>query len=135
MVRLTKNQRAVVKKTFTLISDHTDKFAALFYDHLFEQAPELKPLFTADMKDQGMKLVYLLATVISSIDHFERIIPQIQTLGREHLTYGVKPEYYTLVGDSLLWALEQQLAEAFTSEAKEAWLRTYTLLVDIMISA
>jgi nitric oxide dioxygenase len=40
-----------------------------------------------------------------------------------------------VVGETLLWTLEQGLGEAFTPEVKEAWTEAYALLSGAMIAA
>jgi len=38
------------------------------------------------------------------------------------------PHAYAIVGDTLLWTLQQGLGDAFTGEVKNAWATTYDLL-------
>jgi hemoglobin-like flavoprotein len=47
----------------------------------------------------------------------------------------VKAEYYDVVGEALLWALEQGLGEAFTPQARRAWEEAYKFLSEIMKDA
>ena len=39
---------------------------------------------------------------------------------------------YATVGAALLWTLEQGLGQAFTSDVRDAWTKTYTLLSSAM---
>src|SRR5262249_19675518 len=51
----------LIQQSFARLVPISDKAAALFYDRLFEVAPEVKPLFRGDMTGQGRKLMAALA--------------------------------------------------------------------------
>ena len=80
-------------------------------------------------------LMQMIDFAVKGIDEPDTILPTIQDLGKRHVGYGVKEEYYGTVGEALLWTLEQGLGEDFTSEAKEAWTEAYKLLSGVMIDA
>lgn len=42
---------------------------------------------------------------------------------------------YTVMGDTLMWALEQTLCDAFTPQVKRAWLKVYEALASVMLAA
>ncbi len=69
---------------------------------------------------------------VSGLDNSDTILPTIQDLGKCHVGYGVKEEYYDTVGESLLWTLKRGLANNFTPEVKDAWAAAYKLLSDTM---
>jgi hemoglobin-like flavoprotein len=56
-------------------------------------------------------------------------------LGVHHKDYGVTGAHYGKVALTLLWTLEQDLGDAFTSEVKKAWTQAYMLLDGIMQEA
>jgi hemoglobin-like flavoprotein len=87
------------------------------------------------MRQQGRKLIQTLAVVVLGLDHFERMVPVLQELGRRHADYGAVPRHYGLIEVALIWTLEQTLGEAFTSEARSAWTTVYGLLASTMQSA
>ncbi|NBW85235.1 MAG: hemin receptor, partial [Proteobacteria bacterium] len=45
--------------------------AELFYGRLFEIAPEVKPLFTSDIKEQGKKLMSMITLAVRGLDNLE----------------------------------------------------------------
>lgn len=90
----------------------SDTAATIFYDRLFELDPSLRVLFASDLTEQRRKLMAMLATAVSNLHHLERVLPQIQQLGRQHLAYGVTPASYDTVGTALISALETGLGEA-----------------------
>src|SRR5262249_49511231 len=108
------------------------KAAALFYDRLFEIAPEVRQLFPADLSGQKVKLMGILATAINNLHRLDAILPTVRQLGDRHRDYGVSAEHYATVGAALLWTLEQGIGAGFTSEVKAAWYEAYCALAEAM---
>lgn len=132
---MTPEQIELVSNTWKQVLPIADKAAELFYGKLFELDPSLKPLFKGDMTEQGRKLMLMIDTAVSNISDVEKIIPALEDLGKRHVGYGVKDEYYSTVATALLWTLDQGLGDAFTEEVKTAWTETYTTLANVMITA
>jgi hemoglobin-like flavoprotein len=126
---------AHVQDSFRKIVPIADQAAAIFYARLFELDPELRPLFTGDMAEQGRKLMTMLATAVGSLKRLDQLVPVIQALGARHAGYGVSEEHYATVGAALLWTLEKGLGPEFTPAVREAWTNTYALLANTMIEA
>ena len=126
-------QVELVRGSFEMVKPITVQAADLFYNRLFEIAPETKPLFVHDMAEQGRKLMATLAIVVASLDRLETILPTVKQLTIDHVKWGVVPSHYQLVGSALLWALEQGLGPAFTPGVKEGWVEAYATVSGIMI--
>jgi hemoglobin-like flavoprotein len=92
-------------------------------------------MFKGDMKEQGQKLMKMIATAVNGLDRLDSIVPAVQDLGRRHVGYGVRPEHYDTVGAALLQTLEQGLGSAFTPEVKQAWATVYGVLAATMKDA
>ncbi len=106
--------------------------AELFYKRLFETAPEVKPLFKGDMKEQGRKLMATIAVVVNALDRLESVLPALKALAIRHVDYGVRDEHYDKVGAALLWTLQAGLGNRFTEAHRTAWLEAYTALSGVM---
>lgn len=133
---LTTRQQEIIQSTFAAVAPQAEMVAELFYGRLFEIAPQVQPMFAnSNMKEQGKKLMQTLAVVVHSVNRLEEIIPEVEALGRRHINYGVEAAHYSIVGEALIWTLQQGLGEAFTDEVQKAWVTTYTLLVDVATSA
>jgi hemoglobin-like flavoprotein len=109
--------------------------ADLFYGRLFEIAPEVRPMFPEDMKEQKVKLMAMLGTAVINLHKLDEILPAVKALGERHKSYGVTTAHYAPVGAALLWTLEQGLGADFTPDVKAAWTETYTALAGVMTSA
>jgi hemoglobin-like flavoprotein len=132
---MTPEQIALVQDSFRKVVPIAGLAADIFYDRLFETAPEVRPLFPTNMTEQKGKLVKMLAIAVNGLTKLDEIVPAVQDLGRRHAGYKVKSAHYDAVGAALLWTLGQGLGEAFTAEVKAAWAETYGLLAGVMISA
>lgn len=118
-----------------MVAADADAAGALFYNRLFDIAPELKPMFKADITEQSKKLMYMIGYVINKLDKLDDVIGEVAAMAKRHAGYGVRDEHYTIVGSALLWTLEKGLAEHWTEEVKTAWITCYTLLSSSMIQA
>jgi nitric oxide dioxygenase len=132
---MTPEKIALVQDSFTKVAPIADQAAVLFYDRLFEIAPEVKPMFhDADMAEQRRKLMATLGVVVTGLTRLETVLPAASALARRHVTYGVKDEHYPIVGAALLWTLEKGLGDAWTPDVAEAWTAAYGTLSGYMIS-
>ncbi|MCL1469982.1 adenylate/guanylate cyclase domain-containing protein [Argonema antarcticum] len=133
--KLVTSQVDLVQSSFAKVKPIADKAAELFYNRLFELEPSFRPLFKGDMKEQERKLMATLALCVEGLRHPNKIIPVVQKLGRDHAGFGVKAEYYDIVGEALLWTLAQGLGEEFTTPVRKAWEEAYAFLSEIMKEA
>jgi len=92
----------LVQQSWEKVKPISETAAKLFYDHLFEIAPEVKPYFKGDMDEQGKKLMQMISTAVSALKRLDTVFPAVQNLGRRHLDYGVMDRDYDSVGSALL---------------------------------
>ncbi len=127
---------ALVRASFPKVAAIAPQAARLFYGRLFDLDPSVERLFNlARMKSQGTKLMTALAFVVAHLDRPDRLLPVIRDMAVRHVGYGVRREHYIPVGEALLWALEQGLGAAFTSELRAAWAEAYVTLASVMTEA
>jgi hemoglobin-like flavoprotein len=132
---MTPDQIAMVQESFKKVGPIATTAADLFYDRLFEIAPDVRRMFPADLGEQKNKLITMLATAVANLHQIERIIPAVEQLGKRHVAYGVKPQDYQPVGAALLWTLEKGLGADFTPAVKGAWTDAYLTLSGVMQGA
>ena len=131
---MTPDQVKLVQDSFAKVVPISETAAVLFYDRLFEIAPQVKAMFPADMTEQRKKLMMMLAAVVGGLGNLESILPAASALAKRHVSYGAKPEHYPVVGGALLYTLEKGLGEAWTPELASAWTAAYGTLSGYMIS-
>ncbi|MEP6676414.1 MAG: globin domain-containing protein [Ferruginibacter sp.] len=107
----------------------------VFYSRLFFKMPALRKMFSASMNVQYKKLVDMLSVIVARLDRLDEITVEIKELAIRHVGYAVKPLHYEVVGDALLWTLEQGLGSDWNEEVKAAWAACYGILSNAMIDA
>ncbi len=132
---MTPVQIDFVQSSFAKVVPIADVAADLFYRRLFEIAPEVKPLFRGDMREQGRKLMTTLGVVVNGLKNLDAIVPAARALAIRHVGYGVKAADYAPVGEALIWTLEKGLGAEFNAEVKSAWLAAYGAVSGVMIDA
>jgi hemoglobin-like flavoprotein len=133
---MTNKQIEQVKSSWTIVTTLDPvTVGGLFYNRLFEIAPQLRPMFRNPIPEQSKKLLAMINYIIIKLDKLEDIVDEVAKLAKRHANYGVKPDHYRIVGDALLWTLEKGLAENWNDEVKEAWSNCYQVLSSAMINA
>ena len=133
---MTQKQVELVKATWTLVATMDPVVVGgLFYNRLFEIAPQVKHMFRGEMPEQSKKLMAMIGFVINKLDKLDDIIAEVAKLGQRHGGYGVKPEHYAIVGNALIWTLEKGLGDIWDAQVKAAWVECYTILSEAMINA
>lgn len=132
---MTRRQIELVESSWDFVLLNTKDAGMVFYSRLFTIAPELKSLFKESPDAQAQKLIALITFAVHKLNTINEIVSDVQSLGRRHQKYNVKPEHYAIVAEALLWTLEKSLKEKWNEEMKEAWVTVYTLLSSTMISA
>jgi hemoglobin-like flavoprotein len=114
---MTPKQVALVQDSFAKVALTWEAAAMLFYDRLFDIAPQTRAMFPDDMIEQRRKLMAMLAGVVKGLGNLEQVLPAASALAKRHVSYGAKAEHYPLVGAALLWTLEKGLGDGWTPEA------------------
>ena len=81
---MSPDQIALVQDSFRKVVPIAATAADVFYDRLFEIAPDVRPLFPNDLKEQKKKLVAMLATAVTNLHQIETIAPAVADLGKRH---------------------------------------------------
>jgi len=130
---MTPDQVRLVQESFAKLVPIADQAASMFYERLFEIAPQVRAMFPPDMAEQQRKLMATLTIVVGGLSNLESILPAASSLATRHVAYGARPEHYPVVGAALLWTLEQGLGTEWNEEVADAWTAAYAMLSDFMI--
>ncbi len=122
------DQVKLVQESFAKVEPIAAQAGDMIYARLFEIAPEVRPMFPADITAQRDKLLQMLSTAVNNLHQVEMIIPAVEDLGKRHVGYDVQDPHYDKVGEALIWTLDKGLGDAFTPPVKEAWVETYGTL-------
>jgi hemoglobin-like flavoprotein len=130
---MTPGSIQLVQESFAKVAPISGQAAVLFYDRLFEIAPDVRAMFPANMTEQRKKLMATLAVVVGGLSKLDTVLPAASALAKKHVAYGVQASHYPIVGAALLWTLEQGLGEGWTPELASAWVEAYGTLSSFMI--
>ena len=129
---LTANDIALVRASFAKVLPIKEAAADLFYNRLFEIAPQLREMFPKDLREQKAKLMAMIAAAVGGLHDIKTLVPHVKALGARHAGYGVTVAHYAIVGEALMWTLERGLGDAFTQEVRSAWAKVYGILAGTM---
>lgn len=133
---MTEEQIVLVRRSWKMFRGVDPSIVGdTFYSKLFSDAPAVRRMFPSRMDDQYKKLMDMLSTIVARLDRINEMKGEIAAMGRRHANYGVKPAHYQLVGQALLWTLEQGLGRDWTPELASAWENCYRMISDAMINA
>lgn len=125
----------LLESSFVPIRAQESEVMAHFYQTLFADYPEVKPLFaTTHMAKQAKQLFTSLVFVVDNLRHPGALTQALQGLGTRHIQYGVLPEHYPMVGNTLLKTFSRYLGMAWTPETEKAWGEAYTAVTTLMLS-
>lgn len=124
-----------LEESFDLVAPQGDELMRKFYDHLFETAPSVQPLFAhVDMERQRQALLNMLVVLRESLRDLDDIVPDLEELGARHAEYGAEPAHYPVVGEVLIGAMAEIAGDAWKPEYTAAWQEAYGVVQDVMLS-
>ena len=82
---MTPKQVALVQNSFAKVAPTSEAAAVLFYDRLFDIAPQMRAMFPDDLIEQRRKLMTMLAGVVKSLGNLEQVLPAASALAKRHV--------------------------------------------------
>jgi nitric oxide dioxygenase len=136
---LSAESAAVVRATAGVVAEHAEQITARFYPSMFAARPELLRVFNQGNQATGEQSRALAASVVAYAVHlidpdappFDHVLSRIAF---KHVSLGIRPEQYTIVGHHLLGAVAEVLGEAVTAEVASAWDEVYWLFATQLIA-
>lgn len=122
----------VVRATASVVAANADAITARFYPRMFAAHPELLRVFNQGNQATGEQSKALAGSVVAyavqlidpNAPSFEHVMRRI---AYKHVSLGIRPEQYTIVGEHLLAAVGEVLGDAVTPEIAAAWSEVYWL--------
>ena len=124
--------QAVVSATAAVVAEHAEQITARFYPRMFDEHPELLRVFNLGNQATGEQSRALAASVVAYAVHLiDPTAPSfahvLRRIAYKHVSLGIRPEQYTIVGRHLLAAVGEVLGDAVTAEVASAWDEVYWL--------
>lgn len=124
----------LLEKSFQRVKPRATEFAASFYENLFADYPQAKPLFAhTDMTEQRKHLIKALVLVVENLRKPDVLSEALKQMGARHVNYGTLPQHYPMVVETSLKTFESYLGADWTPEVKQAWTDAYAAIVNMML--
>ena len=134
---LSVETKSIIKATVPVLEEHGTAITTVFYKNMFVAHPELLNIFNHANQAKGRQQAALANTVYAAavhIDNLEAILPAVVQIANKHVSLGIKPEHYPIVGEYLLKAIKEVLGDAATDDIINAWAETYGVIADAFIN-
>lgn len=125
----------LIRDSFVQILVDSERAACIFYDRLFELAPDTRPLFRNDMAEQGRLLIDALGRIVTGLSRLDAMLPALRKLAERHVGYGVEHRHYAVAGEALLHMVKVHGGASVDAQTIDAWKTAYALVADAMIAA
>lgn len=126
---------ARLEGSYEVARRHRHLLAEVFYAKLFAAAPQLRPLFSSDLKVQAKKLMSSLDAIVTNLRSPGVNSEMLADLGKRHTGYGARPEHYELVIELLVESMGELGGEKFDAGCLEEWRMALRLVSNQMIAA
>jgi nitric oxide dioxygenase len=128
--------RPYIEASVPVLKQRGVAITTVFYRNLFVEFPELTNLFNMGNQANGAQQQSLAAAVFAyaaNIDNPGALGPVVSRIVHKHVSLGIKPEHYPIVGRHLLGAIQEVLGEAATPALLDAWGEAYGSLANLFI--
>jgi hemoglobin-like flavoprotein len=124
-----------LRSSLELVLERQPAITPRFYEILFERYPQVRPLFGRNSSDAQAKMLQeAIVAVVDHVDDAEWLTSTLGAMGRKHVDYGVTPEMYGWVADSLLSTLAEIAGPDWTPEIEAAWKGALGAIRDLMLA-
>lgn len=128
------NTKSQLLLLYERICAEQHSFAGRFYARLFELNPQIEQLFkSTGMEMQGKMVIQAIGIGIRSFDKEEDFVGMFNSLGRRHALYGVKEEYYPIIGKALVDTCTSSFGSDFGDDAEDALNQLLSRIQEAMV--
>jgi hemoglobin-like flavoprotein len=99
---------------------------------MFAMRPELEALFVNGTGAQGAMLTHMLRSVVAGLGRRKHVTIGLQTMGRNHLGYGVELDHYVTFRAAMLKTIGEVLGAGLTPEIEASWSMTLDVILGLM---
>ena len=125
----------LLETSFKAVAPRADELAEVFYNRLFREHPQVRPMFPQDMTGQKKALIAALAMVVENLRNPEKLGAALRDLAIRHIGYGVVREQYPVVGQTLLASLAEVAGPAWNDQLHQAWADAYAAIQSVIYAA
>lgn len=134
---LSATAKPYIDASVPVLREHGLSITTTFYNNMLSAHPELNNMFNQGNQANGSQQQSLASAVFAyaaNIENASALAPVIERIVHKHVSIGVLPSHYPIVGKYLLGAIKEVLGEAATPELISAWDEAYWLLASELIA-
>lgn len=141
---------AIIKNTLPLFTKHSQQIAVQLYANLFEQHPQLKPMFCLEflqtpgqclknpgtgMSPQAKILSDSIVNFCANLDDIDMMKNAVERICAKHVSRHVKSDHYPAVAGAFSRAVRQVLKDELSESDLKAWDAAVSALAGVLIKA
>ena len=133
---LTQSQLAVIKQTVPVLQENGETLTRHFYARMFRENPEVQAFFNPAHQQAGTQQRALAGAICAYAQHVDNpaaLADAVELIAQKHVSLGIQPQHYPIVGANLLASIQEVLGIDESSEIIDAWAAAYGALADIFI--
>jgi hemoglobin-like flavoprotein len=138
-----QRQIELIRASYDQITPISSAVGEIFYNRLFELAPELRSMFDGSFAGPGGKFRVISQVVerhvralvsqpVTPMGEKPPILPPMMELGYKHAGFPLTIEHFDKMKEALLWTLEETLGDNFPHETRECWSTAYDGVADMI---
>lgn len=145
-IAMEEDQKLTVEQSWKMIGDiGLEEVGVATFKTLFEEySPEMlqvwsfrneKNLYESEaLKWHGFNVMHHIGTAVVGLRKPEAVMRQIVHLGKMHNNFNIQRWHFDKLGLALIATLQRVLGTGFTGKVKEAWIRMYGIIAEILMS-
>lgn len=125
-----------IKQTIPVLQTHGEALTRLFYKNMFANNPEVAPFFNPAHQKTGTQqraLANAICAYAQHVDTPEKLTDAIELIAQKHVSLGIQPEHYPVVGENLLLTIQEMLELDANDPVVSAWAEAYEQLAQVFI--
>ena len=135
MANITSKQIELVQQSLQILLPKAIAVGKLFYEKLFEEAPDIEALFHTAPEEQSRKLMTVMIHIMANLDQLSSISQELKDLAHRHVHYQVTPAHYEIMGTVFIDTLKNCMPTQWTGGHQEAWEKAYNIIANAMLDA
>lgn len=133
---LTPGQLTAIQRTVPILQEHGEALTRHFYQRMFQHNPEVRGFFNPAHQHSGQQQRALAGAICAYAQHINdpsALAGAVELIAQKHVSLGIRPEHYPIVGENLLASIREVLGLAEDDPILDAWAVAYGALADLFI--
>lgn len=113
--------KELLTESLLLVDGQEEALTPRFYEILFARYPEVRPMFSSDIRPQARMLREAIIAVLDHLDDSAWLADTLGALGARHAGWGVTAPMYDAVAECMIAAMQELGGEAWTPAMTAEW--------------